>query len=445
MNWTPEQILGLAPDAPSAKAGQGLAVARQWQTLGCDGNAAWGLCQGSGKDPYQTQIDLSEPAFRCSCPSRKFPCKHGLGLFLLLAHQPQTFAEKAPPAWVSEWLTTRTKRAQQKAEKGQAEDKPAEKLVDEVAQARRAAAREAKVTAGLQELELWLRDLVRTGLASAQTRPPQFWERMAARLVDAQAPGAARLVREMGGAAASGADAESWQARLLELAARLQLLLEGYKRINDLPEATQADIRAGIGWTVNQDELLKQAGVRDHWLVIGARVEQEDRLRAQRVWLWGEVTNRAAMILHFAPAQQPLDTSLLTGTKLGAELVFYPSAYGLRALVKERFSDARQAAIWPGYETISAAMAEYAAAIARNPWIERFPVALKAVAPVKRDEAWLLRDADDRVLPLHRRFESRWELLALGGGRPLPLFGEWDGDYIRPLSVKAEDQWVMFS
>ncbi len=32
--------------------------------------AVCGLCQGSGKNPYQTQIDLIGPAFRCSCPSR---------------------------------------------------------------------------------------------------------------------------------------------------------------------------------------------------------------------------------------------------------------------------------------------------------------------------------------------------------------------------------------
>jgi uncharacterized Zn finger protein len=25
-------------------------------------------------------VDLSGPAFRCTCPSRKFPCKHGLAL-----------------------------------------------------------------------------------------------------------------------------------------------------------------------------------------------------------------------------------------------------------------------------------------------------------------------------------------------------------------------------
>src|SRR5262245_45309526 len=117
MDWTTEQILALAPDAASAKAGQGLAAARKWLTLGADGQAAWGLCQGSGKDPYQAQIDLTEPAFRCSCPSRKFPCKHGLGLFLLLASSAAAFKEKQPPDWVVEWMASRAKRAEQRAEK----------------------------------------------------------------------------------------------------------------------------------------------------------------------------------------------------------------------------------------------------------------------------------------------------------------------------------------
>ncbi len=44
-----------------------------------------GLCQGSGRQPYQARVDLAEPAFKCSCPSRKFPCKHGLALLLLFA------------------------------------------------------------------------------------------------------------------------------------------------------------------------------------------------------------------------------------------------------------------------------------------------------------------------------------------------------------------------
>ncbi|MGH9938011.1 MAG: SWIM zinc finger family protein, partial [Blastocatellia bacterium] len=212
MNWTTEQILALAPDAASAKAGQSLAAARKWLALGADEWTVWGLCQGSGNAPYQAQIDLNEPAFRCSCPSRKFPCKHALGLFLLLATQPAAFKEKQPPDWVVEWMASRVKRVRQRSEK-QAKAETGEKIVDEAAQAKRAAIREAKVTSGLRELELWLRDIARGGLAAVQSQPPQFWERMAARLIDAQAPGVARLVREMAGVAASG---EGWEGWLLE-------------------------------------------------------------------------------------------------------------------------------------------------------------------------------------------------------------------------------------
>ena len=49
-----------------------------------DETLIFGECQGSGKNPYSTSADFSgaEPVFRCSCPSRQFPCKHALALML---------------------------------------------------------------------------------------------------------------------------------------------------------------------------------------------------------------------------------------------------------------------------------------------------------------------------------------------------------------------------
>jgi SWIM zinc finger len=440
MNWTTEQILALAPDAASAKAGQGLAAARKWLKLGADEQTAWGLCQGSGKDPYQAQIDLTEPAFRCSCPSRKFPCKHGLGLFLLLASNAAAFKEKRRPDWVVEWMASRAKRAEQRAEK-QARPEAGDKIVDEAAQAKRAASREAKVTAGLQELELWLRDIARGGLAAAQSQPPQFWERMAARLIDAQAPGVARLVREMAGVPASG---EGWEGRLLERLSRLYLLIEGFKRIAELPEAMQADIRALIGWTQNQDELLRLDGTRDRWLVLGQRVEEEDRLRVQRVWLWGERNGRAALVLHFAHGQQPLDASFVTGAAPEAELVFFPGAYPLRAIVKQRHGPPAPPERISGYAKITDAHEAFTSAMAANPWLEKFPMPLLNVTPLRRGDAWFVRDVEGRALELAPRFEFGWTMLALSGGRGIDVFGEWDGDHLWPLSASHENRFTKF-
>src|SRR4051812_26306442 len=118
-HWSIEQVLALAPDPASAKAGKELAAQRKkWTNLGQDEQAAWGECQGSGSKPYQTKIDLSEPAFSCSCPSRKFPCKHGLGLFLMLVQQPAAFAGGPPPAWVADWLASRGQKAGGRGRKG---------------------------------------------------------------------------------------------------------------------------------------------------------------------------------------------------------------------------------------------------------------------------------------------------------------------------------------
>ena len=132
--WSSERVAALAPDPASASAGQALASERKWASLGQSDRAIWGLCQGSGKQPYQARVDLAEPAFKCSCPSRKFPCKHGLGLLLLFARNPAAFPSGIEPGWVGDWLTDRVDRATKKTEQAASTQKP-DKPVDLESQA----------------------------------------------------------------------------------------------------------------------------------------------------------------------------------------------------------------------------------------------------------------------------------------------------------------------
>ena len=428
--WTAPQILALAPDSPSAKSGQELANARKWVTLGATEEAAWGECQGSGSKPYQAQIALAEPTFKCSCPSRKFPCKHGLGLLLLMEKQPDVFTQADVPEWVSQWLAGRAQKSEAKAQKAEKTE------ADPAAQAKRASQREAKVATGLDDLDRWLRDLIRHGLADAQSKPYAFWDGPAARLVDAQAPGAARLVRGL--APPSGAD---WAERLLARMGRIHLLIEGYRRLESLPEGTQADIRAVLGFTVKEDEVLAGASVRDHWLVVGQSVEEEDRLRVQRTWLHGRETGRDALVLQFAHAAQPMDTGLVPGISLDADLAFYPSAFPLRALVKTRHDVPHPLTDLPGHSSIVDGTGAYAAALAQQPWLERFPLTLQDVLPQREGSGWIVRDPSDAFLPLAPRGGDDWPLLTLSGGHPVSLFGTWDGDALTPLSLFTEGRF----
>jgi len=441
MNYSVEQIIALAPDAASAKAGRSLATASKWQNVGQDERALWGECQGSGAKPYQTVIDLSEPAFKCSCPSRKFPCKHGLGLFLLIANQPGATVT-TPPDWAGEWLAKRDQQAQRKSEAAQKAAEPPDEatLAKRAAQkAKRSLDREAKVGAGLKELDLWLRDLVRHGLAAAQTRPIDYWEQMAARLIDAQAPGAARRVRDLAPTRRSGAD---WTERLLVQLSSLFLLLKAFERIETLSPATQADVRTAIGWTLKEEELPAENVVSDEWLVLGQRTTGEDGLRVRRTWLWGQRSAKGALVLEFAAAGQHLAFDLLPGTRVEAELIFYPSNYPLRAVVKTRFNTTRSLQEIPGYPSSDQLLTAYAGVLALNPWVEAIPAPLQTVVPVRRADKWFARDNNGRLLAIKFEWLSCWKLIALSGGSPIAIFGEWNGCSLLPISACADERYV---
>jgi SWIM zinc finger len=430
-SWTPERILALAPDSSSASAGRGLAAKKNWVTLGKTDTAIWGQCQGSGKNPYQTRIDPLEPAFKCSCPSRKFPCKHGLGLFLLLQSDAGAFTEDKPPAWVTEWLEGRVKRSEAK------ETKKAEVAADPKAAEKRVAARAKKVSTGLAELQVWLQDLVRTGLSSVQNKPYSFWDGMGARLIDAQAPGAARMVRELAGIASSG---EGWAERLLERLGKIHLLCEAYSRIETLPETVQADVRTTIGFTQSQDELLEQTGVVDHWHVIGVLEERQDRLRARRAWLHGAKTNQYAMLLDFAHGNLPFERILEPTSVLAGELVYFPSNQPTRAVIKKAERDLGQVTkTLEGLSNFEAVLETYAKAIAVQPWLERIPVTISSLIPHQIAETWLLRDLSDQVLSLHPNYDQIPNLLAVSGGHPITIFGEFDGQTLLPLMIHSSD------
>jgi hypothetical protein len=443
MPWTTEQILALAPDASSAKSGKDNCAPRKWKTLGMNDACVWGEIQGSGKDPYQISIDLAGPAFKCTCPSRKFPCKHGLGLFLMVIQQPGALTEKQPPAWTTEWLVKRVEKEAKKIAVVTAPEVPLDpeaQKKSELAAERRAASRESRVTAGLDELNVWLKDLVRTGFATLPGKPASFWETPAARLVDAQATGVARRLQALDGVTTTG---DRWPARLLRETALLHLVREGWSRLAELPSETQADLRAVIGFTTSQEEVYAQPGVSDRWVVLAQCLEQEERLRAQRTWLFGTQSKRFALCLSFSAApNQPLDVSLVPGTAVAAELVFFPGMTPLRALVRQRHGSPEFVQPQLPQAGIAAAMEFAAASFTGNPWLERVPFALARVIPVQRAHGWMVRDETGHCLPLETSEAKAWTLAALSGGRPMALAGEWNREAFRPLSVWAEGRFL---
>lgn len=88
-------VQALAPDARAFADAKKIAKISAWRRLGRDGDAIWGVALGSKGDAYAV-FARSARDVQCSCPSRKRPCKHALGL-LLLAANGHAFVEEALP------------------------------------------------------------------------------------------------------------------------------------------------------------------------------------------------------------------------------------------------------------------------------------------------------------------------------------------------------------
>jgi hypothetical protein len=432
MAWSAEQILALAPDASAARAGRDLAAPRKWRTAHANDSAVWGECQGSAAEPYRCAIDLNGPAFRCSCPSRKVPCKHALGLFVRFVNDPSALPEATPPDWVTEWLTSRRGRAERAAEPRSPQD--AERAAAE--QRKRAERREQRITDGIEELERWLHDLVRGGLAELPSRSRGSFDQMAARLVDAQAPGLARQVRELAYLPHSGA---RWPERMLIALGRLQLVLDGWRRVEAFEVDLQAELRNQVGIAESRENILAGPPIHDTWNVLGRRVFVDERFSVQRTWLWGGRTRRWALLLDFAPGSDPFPPRAAPGSCVEADLFFYPGTFPLRALLGDQAhppsSTARIEAV-SGQE----ALRQWAAALARNPWLERLPIALRGGMPRAQRDTWSITDAEHTRLPLSGH--HGWRLMAISGGHPIDVIGEWNGFSLWPLSAVANGALV---
>jgi hypothetical protein len=424
INLTKEQVTALAPDASSVAAGEKLIRQIKDYGHGANGDLLFGFCQGSGANPYQIAIDLTAPAFKCNCPSRKFPCKHGLALAFLFCAQKDSFQEKSAPAFAQEWF--------QKRQAKSSEDKPAsapktaeEEEVSQAAKEKRLDERLKKIELGLEELERFIEDIFQQGLAHVKTQAGKLFQERAGRLIDAQAPGLARMVGELAFAINSSHHSEE---EFLHKVAAIQIILQALKNRDLLSKQTKEDLFSTLGIAQAQEEILRQEGVTDNWFVINQRIYQEDRLRVQRSFLRGEKTKRYALILNFAHGTGAFGELYLPGSWYNGEMVYYKSSVPLRALFKSKTALDKPAQEFSDHDNFADFLSYFANATSELPWLNSLPLSLKNVAAVldNTGRPWL-RDTADNLIPLALSHHQLLNLFAFTGGESFSAFGEWSG------------------
>ena len=237
--------------------------------------------------------------------------------------------------------------------------------------------------------------------------------------------------------------------------------MRAWRRRDRLDPAAAGDLRVVLGWPTGRDEVLAGVGglnaeagvgglnveagerVADRWLVAGVHRTDDGRLQAQRTWLRGLGTGRWALVLDFAVVGGTLRTAQVTGSVVAAELALYAGSEPRRALfATEPHVEAQAGDLGPA-TPVAGALAAAADAVAANPWVPRVPVVLDRVALAAGGP----RGAPVAVEPGGATLDlvadqDPWPALALTGGHPTSVFGEWEHGSLRVLTVAVDDTLV---
>jgi len=435
--WTPRQVEQLAPDDRSIKAARKLARPGPWSDTGSTETLVWGKCQGSGSTPYQVSVDLTGPGVKCTCPSRKFPCKHGVALLMLWADSSGSVADIAEPAgFAGDWAAGRADKSPKSTGAGRARSDTAEP-VDPQAAARRLEQRLSLMSSGVAEFETWLADLYRQGLAAARRHPYAFWDAAAARLLDGQLPGLANRVRALPGQLHGR---EDWADHVLVETGRWFSAVQAWHQRDRLDPDDHGNLRAFLGWPMPTAEVKAGDAIDDAWMVEGVHRTDDGRLQAQRTWLRGERSGERLMVLDFAAVGAALGVAQVVGSVVETPLVAYPGSGVRRALFVDDPVTTQSRGELSAVGCIDDALEDVAARLAANPFADQFPVALDVAVVANVDRPYVV-DAGGRALRLVEEFDP-WPIVALTGDTVVPIFGEMEDGVVRPVTAEISGRLV---
>jgi hypothetical protein len=408
----------LAGDQASLKAAAGLAKPGKWSGLGTSGDAAliWGECAGSGANPYRVMADLRDLGNKCTCPSRKFPCKHSLALLWISAEAVLPFAPAETPEWVSDWLKRRrggSGAAKPADDSGPRKDVQAALEVEpeapedpkaaarrEAAAARRVEDTERAIREALDALDQWIGDQLRLGLGAFIDEATARCRRIAARLVDGKAATLAGRLDELPSRLLALPAGDRPRGAVVELG-KLVLLAQAFRATPDDPE-----IRRAVAGAETREAVLanpEALRVKGTWEVLAELVRtRRDGLVSQTTWLLnlGAEGPRFAMLLDFFPASAGRRGSGPTaGERFEGELAFFPARQPLRDLLIARDSIDGEFA-WPDPSTdLAEALTE---PLRHEPWALEVPLLLPAgrIATDIKGQGWWRAKDSDFALPL---------------------------------------------
>ncbi|GAA6167555.1 SWIM zinc finger family protein [Sessilibacter corallicola] len=474
-----ESIQELAPDQSSLSAAKKLLKKQKWPSVGQSEahKTIWGMCQGSGSKPYYTMADLSNLGYKCTCPSRKFPCKHVLALLWQYSEQLHDFQEQELPQWVLDWHGRRRKTSPSQAStstSSKSTDNSVNKSIDKIIDAdhastestateinekseaqkrKRAESLKAKtdalISAGLEELQQWMEDQLRSGISQFLKDSHSRCRNISARLIDSKASNLGVTLDELPAKILEYPIEEQPSIVVREFGRLVLLCNAWFTDNNDL------DARRAIASAEKKDQLLSANtnantdtntnAVSGIWQTIGEQsYTRRDGLITQTTWLLNINSSEpqfAKLVDHFPAASGRKMIGAGFKSCVHGDIVFYPSRVNLRGVLQNyEIIPKPSESLWPA--TSQRLPTQFLTLQSQIPWLDNIPFILAdgRIAVTKEGEYWWQsNNLEEHYLLTNNTISS-----VLLGCEIERAFILWDGSRALLLSAVAK-QWGAMS
>jgi hypothetical protein len=284
----------------------------------------------------------------------------------------------------------------------------------------------------VEELQHWLDDQIRGGLAALMNDATSRCRTIAARLVDAKAQAMASRLDELPARILQMPSEARFDALLQELG-RIVLICRAWKT-----NQSDAELTRLVGGSETRDSVLGLEDARrvtSCWEVVGEQfTTRRDGLVSQATWLLNlKRVDEFALLLDYFPASLgKRSNTFVIGEQFRAEVVYYPARQPLRAVIAERTLVEEGENVWP--TSSGEPLKRYRESLRLAPWIGHLPLLLPSGRIAKSGASfWWQASDESAALPVANAPTGH-----VAGMQMQQAVALWDGILLTLLSARTD-------
>lgn len=297
----------------------------------------------------------------------------------------------------------------------------------------------SNIQAAAYEIQVRLRDALRSGLFRMASDVLGNTELLRRRLIDNQAPGLASMLARL---SELNTDSIYWKREFVGAVSRIYMLSTAIGNIKNLDTVWQNEVLMLAGVSFPQAEVSQSDAVNDVWLCLAATRSSFNSMTMIRTWFVGRASRRIACNIEYVAGTHHIASMLSPGTCYNSAFHFFPGIHSMR-IIHDGIGKSWQVFAPQAYQGLDVALRICRRAFSDNPFMLDIPLIMSGLRIARTDSGLSIVDSALRSFPLEVSADGGQLLLSCTGGQEFSAFVFFHQNYCELASVWANGKYFV--